>query len=554
MAAFKADPKDLLFLPLGGSEEIGMNLNLYHYGGKWLMVDLGISFADERMPGVDILMPDPSFIEKRRKDLAGLVLTHAHEDHIGAVPYLWPRLRCPIYATPFTASLVRRKLMDADLLGQVDLIEVPLSGTFTVGPFEIELVTLTHSVPEPNALVLRTPVGTVLHTGDWKIDPDPVIGGETDWEALQRVADEGVLAMVGDSTNVHEPGRAGSERDLRPSFVELFSKRTGRIAVTCFASNVARLDSVVRAANEVGRHVALVGRSLWRMYDVARENGYLMDLPEIVSERDAGFLPRDKVVLLVTGSQGEPRAAMSKIADDAHPEIVLQRGDTAVFSSREIPGNEQAIGRVQDKLAARGIEIVTEREHHVHVSGHPCRDELVEMYQRMRPQVAIPVHGSMRHLLEHASLARSCQVQETVIPGNGTVIRLAPGNVGTIATVPTSGLALDGQKLRAAESDVLKDRRRMVFNGTASVSVVLNKKGIMLGDPHVSFLGVVEDGDEAEDLEDEAIDMVIEMVGGIRPAHRTEEAVREAVERAVRRVVRSDTGKRPVTTVHVVQV
>ena len=313
-SVFKADPEELLFLPLGGADEIGMNLNLYHYGGKWLMVDLGITFGDETTPGIDVIMPDPSFIEERRRDLLGLVVTHGHEDHIGAIPYLWERLRCPIHATPFTASLVRRKLTDAGLLGQVDLIEVPISGNFILGPFEIELIGLTHSIPEPNGIVLRCGAGTILHTGDWKFDPEPQIGAVTDNAALEAVAEEGVLAMIGDSTNVDVPGSTGSEAELLKTFTELFGSLRNRIVVTCFASNVARLHSIAVAARRNGRNAALVGRSLWRMYDSARENGYLLDIPEFLSEEDVGYLPRDKVVMLCTGSQGESRAAMARIA------------------------------------------------------------------------------------------------------------------------------------------------------------------------------------------------------------------------------------------------
>ena len=445
---FHADPSELLFLPLGGSNEIGMNLNLYCYGGKWLMVDLGITFGDETTPGVDVIMPDPSFVESRREDLLGLVVTHGHEDHIGAIPYLWERLRCPIYATPFTASLVRRKLADVDLVGQVELIEVPLSGSVTLGPFDIEFIGLTHSIPEPSAIVLRCEAGTILHTGDWKFDPAPQVGEVTDLAALEALAEEGVLAMVGDSTNVDVPGSTGSEAELVDSFSELFAKQEHRIAVTCFASNVARLHSIAVAARRHDRRVALVGRSLWRMHDVARENGYLLDIPDFVSEADVGYFPRNKLVLICTGSQGESRAALARIADQAHPKVSIEAGDTVIFSSREIPGNENAIGRVQGKFMSRDVKVITERDHHVHVSGHPAHDDMVRMYQMVRPEIAIPVHGDARHLAEHARLAHDCQVPQVQAPGNGSVIRLAPGPAEIISWVPVSSLAVDGPRLR----------------------------------------------------------------------------------------------------------
>ncbi|HER20280.1 MAG TPA: ribonuclease J, partial [Chromatiales bacterium] len=373
-------PKDLVFVPLGGAGEIGMNLNLYGHAGKWLMVDLGITFGDDSTPGIEIIMPDPAFIAERRDDLAGLVLTHAHEDHLGAVHWLWPQLRCPIYATPFTAAVLRRKLAEAGLEREATITEVPMSGRFEVGPFALELVTLTHSIPEPNAVVIRTGAGTVLHTGDWKLDPDPLVGPTADEKALMRAGEEGVLAMVCDSTNVLVPGTSGSEAEVRENLVELVGRMENRVAVAAFASNVARVETICRAAEAHGRRIALVGRSLKRIVEAAQETGYLTDLPPFLPEADVGYLPRDEVLLICTGSQGEPRSALSRIADDDHPDVVLEAGDTVIFSSREIPGNERSIGRLQNKLASLGIDIVTARDEFVHVSGHPARDELVQMY------------------------------------------------------------------------------------------------------------------------------------------------------------------------------
>jgi len=552
---FHADPSELLFLPLGGSNEIGMNLNLYCYGGKWLMVDLGITFGDETTPGVDVIMPDPSFVESRREDLLGLVVTHGHEDHIGAIPYLWERLRCPIYATPFTASLVRRKLADVDLVGQVELIEVPLSGSVTLGPFDIEFIGLTHSIPEPSAIVLRCEAGTILHTGDWKFDPAPQVGEVTDLAALEALAEEGVLAMVGDSTNVDVPGSTGSEAELVDSFSELFAKQEHRIAVTCFASNVARLHSIAVAARRHDRQVALVGRSLWRMHDVARENGYLLDIPDFVSEADVGYFPRNKLVLICTGSQGESRAALARIADQAHPKVSIEAGDTVIFSSREIPGNENAIGRVQGKFMSRDVKVITERDHHVHVSGHPAHDDMVRMYQMVRPEIAIPVHGDARHLAEHARLAHDCQVPQVQAPGNGSVIRLAPGPAEIISWVPVSSLAVDGPRLRQLNGEVIRDRRKLLHNGAVAATLILDKKGYCRLDPMLTVTGITDDDDdEAEEIDDLLVEMVRKSVDGLSSSARaSDEAVVAAAYRAVRRVLRNEFGKRPLTTVHVVR-
>ncbi len=550
---FRADPDELLFLPLGGSDEIGMNLNLYHYGGKWLMVDLGITFGDETTPGIDVIMPDPGFIERRKRDLLGLVVTHGHEDHIGAIPYLWERLRCPIYATPFTATLIRRKLAEVDLLGLVNLVEVPLSGTLVLGPFEVEFIALTHSIPEPNGIALRCAAGTILHSGDWKFDPDPQVGEVTDHDALDRVAEEGVLAMIGDSTNVDVPGHTGSEAELVASFTEIFAAQPNRIAVTCFASNVARLRSVAVAARRCDRQVALVGRSLWRMVDAARENGYLLDIPDFVAEADTGYFPKDKLVMICTGSQGEPRAALARIADQAHPQVSLDPGDTVIFSSREIPGNENAIGRIQGKLMSRGILVITEREHHVHVSGHPARDDMIEMYQMIRPEIAIPVHGDARHLAEHAKLARECQVPQVQVPGNGSVIRLAPGPAEVISWVPVSSLAVDGPRLRRLDSEVIRDRRKLLHNGAVAATVVLDAKGFCRGDPMLTVTGIT-DGDDEREINGLLVEMVRDAVEGLPSSARTaDDAVTEAARRAVRRVLRGEFGKRPVTSVHVVR-
>jgi len=544
---------ELLFLPLGGAGEIGMNLNLYGHAGKWLMVDLGITFRDDTTPGVEVIMPDPSFIEERRDDLAGLVLTHAHEDHLGAVQYVWDRLRCPVYATPFTSALLRRKLAETDLLKRVPLTEIPLSGSFSVGPFDIELITLTHSIPEPNAVVIRTGAGTVMHTGDWKLDPSPLVGETADEAALIRVGKEGVLAMVCDSTNVLVPGESGSEADVRENLVELVGQFENRVAVACFSSNVARLETIAHAGAVHGRDVALVGRSLWRMYDAAKEAGYMTDVPPFVSESDAGFLPRDKTLIICTGSQGEPRAALTRIANGDHQSVDLDAGDTVIFSSRIIPGNETAINRLQNRLSQRGIDVVTARGDDIHVSGHPAQDELAQMYQWVRPQIAVPVHGESRHLYAHAKLARACQVPQSVVVHNGDLVRLAPGDAEIIDEVFNGRLALDGNRLINLDSHTIRDRRKMTFHGAAVATVIMDSKGNLHEEPIVSMIGVLDDDAEADVL-DEVIDALIDALEDMSAKDRRDDAaVSERARRAVRRCLRDVCGKRPQTDIHLVR-
>lgn len=551
---FREDSDELWFLPLGGSSEIGMNLNLYCYAGRWMMVDLGITFGDDATPGLDVIMPDMSFIEARKDKLSGLVLTHGHEDHIGAVPYLWERLGCPIYATPFTASLVRRKLQDAGLLHQVELIEVPISGNFVVGPFEIELITLTHSIPEPNAMAIRTGAGIIFHTGDWKFDPDPQIGDVSDFDALQKLGEEGVLALIGDSTNVFVDGQTGSEGDVLEGLTELFGRIEGGIAVSCFASNVARIESIIRAAAANDRHVGLVGWSLWRMKDAAQENGYLQDLPQIVGENEIGFLPKEHRVIVCTGSQGEPRAALNRIADGQHPHVTLGRGDTVIFSSRHIPGNELAIGRLQNKLSGLGIEIINDGDDVVHVSGHPGRDELARMYQLIRPQIAVPVHGDAIRLREHAKLAQQCQVPQSVVPANGSLIRLAPGPAEIVDWVEHGYLTFDGGRLRSLSSAVIRDRRKLLHNGSAAITLVMDRKGDLAADPRLTLTGIIE-ADEHDRFADDVIDKVCDEISSMRAKFRSDDGkVEDAARRIIRRAVKVEFGMKPRTDVHLIRV
>jgi len=543
---------ELLFLALGGAGEIGMNLNLYGHAGKWLMLDLGIAFGDDSMPGVEVIMPDPGFIEERRKDLVGIVLTHAHEDHLGAVADLWPRLRAPVYATPFAASVLRRKLIQAGLLDDVRITEIPLRGKFSLGPFDLEMITMTHSILEPNALAIRTKFGTIFHTGDWKIDPEPLIGDLTDEAMLKRIGDEGVLAMVCDSTNVFVEGEAGSEAMVRANLKKLVKGRKGRIAVTCFASNLARVESIALAAVAAGRHPVLSGPALLRMIEAAQECGYMLDFPECISPQDGAYLPRDKVLFICTGSQGEARASMAKIANDEHRDLVLEEGDTAIFSSRVIPGNERSVGRLQNALMARGVEVITDREADIHVSGHPARDELVRVYQWVRPRIALPVHGEVRHMVEHAALARACQVPETIVAPNGTLVRLAPGPAEIIDHVPVGRLARDGDGLVPLDGSSLRERRKLLWNGSAAATVVIDGKGRAVAPPKVSLRGIEdEDGMLAKAI----VASLREMLADLSPSERSDDGrIEEAARQAVRRVVRAHLGKKPLTDVHIVRI
>lgn len=548
---------ELVFVPLGGAGEIGMNLNLYGFGPPgdetWLMVDLGVTFSDGDLPGIDVIMPDPTFIAERRDRLAGLLLTHAHEDHLGAVPYLWDRLGCPVYATPFSAAILRRKLGEAIFDETVEIIEVDLGSRFQIGPFDLELITLTHSIPEPNAVAIRCGLGTVLHTGDWKFDPDPVVGQAADEDALRQLGDDGVLALVGDSTNVFTPGTSGSEADLLDSLSDLIADCTGRVAIACFASNVARLHTIVAAARANGRDVVLAGRSLLRIESAARETGYMDDVPALIGEDEAGYLPDDKLAIICTGSQGEPRAALSRIAADDHPNVCLGNGDTVIFSSRVIPGNETAIGELQNKLSRRGINIITWEDAFVHVSGHPARDELTRMYQHVRPRIAVPVHGEARHLTAHAALARACQVAESVVAENGAIVRLAPGPATTIGQAPSGRLYVDGKRLVAAEGDAVRGRHRVAYNGTAMVTIVVNGSGKLVDSPQISHMGLLDEPDEAlEETVQEAVKQAVRKMPTL--SRRDDDAIREAARLAARRAFRESLGKKPQTQVHLVRI
>jgi len=548
------EPEALHFLALGGSGEIGMNLNLYGCRGSWIMVDLGVTFADDTLPGIELVLPDPAFIEAERENLLGIILTHAHEDHIGAVGALWPRLQCPVYATPFTAEILKSKLYEAGILDEVPLHIVPMGGRVTLGPFDAEFVALTHSIPEPNALRIKTPFGTVMHTGDWKLDPDPLIGEPVDAGALTRIGEEGVRAIVCDSTNVFYPGHSGSESEIEASLEAIVGRLKGRVAVTTFASNVARISTVCKVAAKLDRHVVLVGRSMLRVVAAARETGHLDPMFPLMSPEDAAWLPRDKVLYLCTGSQGEPRGAMSRIATGESRDVVLEEGDTVIFSSKIIPGNEISLGRVHNLLADRGIEVVTEKNEFVHVSGHPNRDELIQMYHWIRPELAIPVHGEARHLEEHAKLARELQVPEVIAPRNGMMIRIAPGRAEAVDHVPTGRLVIDGDVVVPVDDAGVVERKRLMYNGHVVVTLVADEKCRLLARPSIVIQGVPQfDGvEELPEVLCEAAESAVESLKG--RDRRDRAAITEAARVAVRRSCRDLCGKRPIVNVQLTTV
>jgi len=548
-------PDDALwYLSLGGAGEIGMNLSLYGTAGKWLMVDCGITFGDETTPGIDVIMPDISFIADNRDDLIGLVITHGHEDHIGAIQYLWPQLQCPIYVTKFTAELIRNKLNYADLQRSVRIIEILPGGKFEIGSFKCEFVPITHSIPESQMLVLETKHGKVLHTGDWKLDPEPIVGPVSDEKRLKELGSEGVMACVGDSTNALVPGHSGSESEVQDEFKRLFKTIDKRIIVTCFASNIARLKSIAQAASQCGRYISLVGRSLWRNAEVAEECGYLPEFNNFLSENEAMLSPRDKIVIVATGCQGEARAALWRIASEDHPEVDLDPGDTVIFSSRDIPGNEKEIARLQNRLIARGLKIITSHELPVHVSGHPAQEELTKLYQWTRPHLVLPVHGEARHQGEHARIAKECQVKHTLIPANGQIIRLGPGIHEVVTEVKSGRWGLDGKVLRHLDHTAGKDRKKLSYSGAAVVTLVMDAKGKVLRDPQVSLMGLV-DGEGDHTLQENLGALAHDAVEAMPKSTRIDDAaVRHAVALAVRRHINEVHGKKPLTEVHVVRV
>ena len=542
---------ELIFLPLGGSGEIGMNVNLYGCNGKWVMVDLGMTFADPGYPGVELVLPDLAFIEERRADLLGVVLTHGHEDHIGAIPYLANELGVPLYATPFTAGLIAKKLEEEGLTKEVKLNIIPMDGTLTLGDFHFRYVALAHSIPEGNALVIDTPYGRIFHTGDWKLDDGPLLGTPASAAQLTAIGDAGVLAMVGDSTNVFNDKASGSETDVREGLLKVVkARKTDRVLVTTFASNAARLATLGWVAKETGRHLVLAGRSMDRITQVAKATGYLKDMPPSLSWDAAANMDPSKLLILCTGAQGEPMAALSRIASGSHPVLKLEPGDLVVYSSKQIPGNELAIGRVQNALATRGIEVITEKQAHVHVSGHPGRPELEAMYEWIRPEIAIPVHGERRHMEAHALVAKACGVKKTMVPINGSAIRLAPNGPKLLSHEKAGRLVLDGDVILPADGATIVERRRLMMNGHMGVTVVLDRNSKVAATPAVTAQGVPVEEDKAAFLAEcaEAAEAAAKKADQKNP-----EKYAEAIRVAVRRIAREWTGKKPVTDVQVVR-
>lgn len=531
---------ELLFLPLGGSGEIGMNLNLYHYQGKWLMVDLGIGFATDYCPGVDVVVPNIEFIEKHKHNLAGLVLTHAHEDHLGAVPYLWQDLQCPIYTTKFTAAVLKAKFSEAGVGKGAKIHELEFNSRFNIGPFDLELRGMTHSIPEMQALMIRTDQGNILHTGDWKFDNVPLVGESADEEALKRLGDEGILAMVGDSTNIFNNGTSGSEGDLSESLLKIMGDiPSGMLIVTTFASNIARVYSIAKAGQSLGRKVALVGRSLWRMYEAALQCGYLKDLEPLLSDDQIHNFKRENILVICTGSQGEPLAAMSRLASDNHPRVKVAKGDTVIFASKIIPGNDKKIYALMNQLCIKGVEVLTERDHFVHVSGHPARDEVAKLYKLLRPKMAIPVHGEAMHIHEHAKFARACGVKQAVEVANGDVLRIASDGIEKIATVKAGYMAVDGYFIVSPDANVMKIRRRMKEAGLVIVTLVMNRAGLAKH-PTVIAPGVL---DEVEDKE-----FILEIAEEIAnfvviSKKKSNDMLEKGIRAIVRRMMKKETGK-----------
>ena len=550
--------EELLFCPLGGSGEIGMNMNLFAYGKednqKWIIVDMGVTFADDSIPGIDLIMPDPGFIIDKKDDLLGVVLTHAHEDHIGAVAHIWPELKCKLYATPFTAALITEKFKEKKIDISPYLKIVPLNSKIKLGEFEIDFVTLTHSILEPNGLSIKTPLGTILHTGDWKIDPNPLIGNKIDEEKLKKIGDEGVSAMICDSTNIFSPGRAGSESDVRDSLLRIMELKTKRILVTSFASNVARMESIFYCAKKTGRSICLVGRSMHRIYKAAKKCGYLKGLIEPLEPRDAKKVSKNKILYLATGSQGEPMGAMNRIINGTHPEVFLEDGDCIIFSSKIIPGNEKKLYQLQNLIVKNNMEIISEENAFVHVSGHPNRDDLKDMYKWVKPKSVIPVHGEHRHMQEHVKFAKEMQVPKTLLIENGDIIKLLPGKVPEIVDKAPSGrIYLDGSVNVEIDSQSIKDRKNLSINGYLEITLLLSNNG-KIKKPIISFKGIPESEKKDPfifDMEDEIFNIC--RTFSLDNAKQQKNLI-ETIKQNCRRIVREKTGKKPFTNINIARV
>ena len=551
--------EEFIFCPLGGSGEIGMNMNLFAYGKpenqKWLMVDIGVTFADDSLPGIDLIYPDPGFILDKKDDLLGIILTHAHEDHIGAIAHIWPQLKCSIFATPFTSVLIKEKFKEKKIEIGNNLKIVDLNGKITLGPFNIEFITLTHSILEPNGLSIETPAGMVLHTGDWKCDPNPLIGNTINEKKLKEIGDKGVLAMICDSTNVFSPGRAGSELDVRRSLLKIMQSKKKGILVTSFASNVARMETVFYCAEQMGRKVSLVGRSMLRIYKAAKQCGYLKDISNPIDPREAKKISKEKIVYLCTGSQGEPMGAMMRISNYVHPDVFIERGDTVIFSSKIIPGNEKKLYKLHNQLVKNGIEVISEENEFVHVSGHPNREDLKDMYNWVKPKSVIPVHGEHRHMIEHINFAKEMQVRYPVQVENGDIVQLYPGEgPKVIDKAPSGRLYVDGSVSVAEDSQSIKERKNLANNGYLEVTIIVNSNGRISKKPIVSFIGLP--------IEKDNNDFVFSLEDKIQQICRTftlnnpkqENNLIEVLKANCRKMVKEKTGKKPYTNINLVRI
>ena len=550
--------EELLFCPLGGSGEIGMNMNLYAYGKennkKWIIVDLGVTFADDSIPGIDLIMPDPGFIIDKKEDLLGIVLTHAHEDHIGAVAHIWPELKCKLYATPFTAALITEKFKEKKIDITSFLKIVPLNSKIKLGDFEIDFVTLTHSILEPNGLSIKTPIGTILHTGDWKIDPNPLIGNKIDEDKLKKIGNEGVSAMICDSTNIFSPGRAGSESDVRDSLLRIMESKTKRILVTSFASNVARMESTFYCAKKTGRAICLVGRSMHRIFKAAKKCGYLKGLIDPIEPRDAKKVAKNKILYLATGSQGEPMGAMNRIVNGSHPDVFLEEGDCVIFSSKIIPGNEKKLYNLQNQIVRNNIEIISEENAFVHVSGHPNRDDLKDMYKWVKPKSIIPVHGEHRHMQEHVNFAKEMQVPKTLLIENGDIIKLLPGDAPkVIDKAPSGRVYLDGNINVETDAQSVKDRKNLSINGYLEITLLVSNNG-KIKKPIISYRGIPEKENSDHfifDMEDEIFNIC--RTFSLDNKNQQKNLI-DTIKQNCRRIVREKTGKKPFTNINIARI
>ncbi len=549
----------LIFCPLGGSGEIGMNMNLFSYGKpdnqKWLIVDIGVTFADDTLPGIDLIYPDPGFIIDKKDDLLGIILTHAHEDHIGAIVHIWPQLKCNIYATPFTSVLIKEKFKEKKIEIGNNLKIVDLNGTVKLGPFKIEFITLTHSILEPNGLSIETPVGTILHTGDWKCDPNPLIGNTIDEKKLKQIGARGVLAMICDSTNIFNPGRAGSELDVRQSLLKIMQNKNKRIIVTSFASNVARMETIFYCAKKIERQISLVGRSMHRIYKAARQCGYLKNVIDPIDSREAKKISREKIVYLCTGSQGEPMGAMMRIAHYVHPDVFIEKDDTVIFSSKIIPGNEKKLYSLHNQLVKNGIEVISEENEFVHVSGHPNQEDLKDMYNWVKPKAIIPVHGEHRHMMEHINFAKEMQVPYPVQIENGDIVQIYPGNEPHVVDkAPVGRMYIDGNISISEDSQSLKDRKNLANNGYLEVIIIINNKGKVIKKPIFSFKGLP--------IESQNDDFIFDLEDEVTKTSRTfslnntkqENILIEELKKNCRKLVKEKTGKKPYTNINLVRI